>query len=321
LDQQKVQDNRYSLADASKVQEIESSVLLPRAWPVDDFMNLSEAINLGKSQLLRSSSPYLDARLLLEDVTKYNHSQIIAHPELELDTDHEHLYLQRIQRAAAGEPIPYITGQAYFAGLKLKVDPAVLIPRPETEMLVNAAVDWANSASIHQETLNIVDVGTGSGCIAIALAVKLKGALIAAIDSSKSALKIARKNAELNDVSNQITFLAGNLLDSIQFVPDLIVANLPYIADHEWSLLDDGVKWFEPTSALRGGIDGLEMIGRLLKQAKLNLAPGGAIFLEIGWQQGLKSRRIAEEVFPLATVEVSADFAGHDRLLSIVNAY
>lgn len=284
-------------------------------------MNLSEAINLGKSQLVRSSSSYLDARLLLEDVTKYNHSQIIAHPDLELDAEHEHLYLQRIKRAATGEPIPYITGHAYFAGLKLIVDPSVLIPRPETEILVNAAVDWANSASIHLDTLNIVDVGTGSGCIAIALAVKLKEARIVAIDSSKSALQIARKNAELHDVSNQITFLPGNLLDAIQFVPDLIVANLPYIADHEWSLLDDGVKWFEPTSALRGGTDGLEMIGRLLKQAKRNLAPGGAIFLEIGWQQGLESRRNAEEVFPLATVEVSGDFAGHDRLLSIVNAY
>jgi release factor glutamine methyltransferase len=284
-------------------------------------MNLSEAIDLGKSQLIRSSSPYLDARILLEDVTTYNHSQIIAHPELELDSEQEHQYLKAIRRAGAGEPIPYITGYAYFSGLKIIVDPTVLIPRPETEILVNAAVDWANSSSNHQKTLMIVDVGTGSGCIAIALALKLKDATIVAVDSSKSALQIAGNNAELHDVSNQITFLPGNLLDSIKSVPDLIVANLPYIADHEWSLLDDGVKWFEPASALRGGIDGLEMIGGLLKVAKSKLAPGGAIFLEIGWQQGIESRRIAEELFPAATVEVSADYAGHDRLLSIVNPY
>ena len=284
-------------------------------------MNLSEAIDWGKSQLIHSSSPYLDARILLEDVTKSNHSQIVAHPELELDTEQEHLFRQLIQRAAAGEPIPYITGHAYFAGLQFIVDPTVLIPRPETEILVNAAVDWANSSSNHQKTLRIADIGTGSGCIAIALAVKLREASIVAVDSSKSALQIARKNAELHEVSNQITFLPGNLLDSIQSVPDLIVANLPYIADHEWSLVDDGVKWFEPASALKGGIDGLEMIGRLLKEAKIKLAPGGAIFLEIGWQQGIESRRIAEELFPVDTIEVSADYAGHDRLLSIVNPH
>jgi release factor glutamine methyltransferase len=221
-------------------------------------------------------------------------------------------YRQLIRRAKQKEPVPYLTGTAAFYGLDFQVSPAVLIPRPETEQLVEFALSWAKS----KEQPQIVDVGTGSGCIAVSLSVNLPQALVSAVDVSAEALAVARKNAALH-VPDRVHFYEGSLLEPILFHVDLIVANLPYIASHEWTLVDDGVKWYEPTVALEGGSDGLDSISEMLQQSTSRLRSGGAIFMEIGWQQGQAVERLARLHFPHADVVLIADYAGHDRIVSI----
>jgi release factor glutamine methyltransferase len=276
-------------------------------------MTINEALVYGRHQLHQSDSPALDARLLLEHVLQTSHSYLVAHGDELLPADQERHYQRLLARAARREPVPYLTGSAPFYGREFMVNSAVLIPRPETELLVEAAAAWAG----HRTALQVVDVGTGSGCIAVTLAQLLPQATIEATDISAEALEVARHNAEQHEVAGRIRFYQGHLLEPISEQPDLIVANLPYIADVEWTMVDDTVKWYEPAVALRGGPDGLEQIRALLAQATTRLAPAGAIFLEIGWQQGQAAQEIALAYFPSAQVQVKADYAGHDRLVVV----
>ena len=276
-------------------------------------MNIQEAWAYGRTHLTQASvTPDLDARLLLEYVLQVNHSHLIAHDEENLTDAQAQRYRRLIHRAQQEEPIPYITGTAAFYGLDFQVTPAVLIPRPETEQLVEYALSWAK----FKERPHIVDVGTGSGCIAVSLSLHLAQALVSAVDVSAEALVVARKNAR-RYVPNRINFYEGNLLEPILEQVDFIVANLPYIASHEWTLVDDGVKWYEPTVALEGGSDGLDLISEMLQQSTTRLRSGGAIFMEIGWQQGQAVKQLARLHFPNADVVLIADYAGHDRFVSI----
>jgi release factor glutamine methyltransferase len=276
-------------------------------------MTLSEALIYGRHQLHQSDSPALDARLLLEHVLQTNHSYLVAHSDELLPADQEQHYQRLLAQAARREPIPYLTGSAPFYGRDFLVNSAVLIPRPETELLVESAAAWAD----HRLPLQLVDVGTGSGCIAITLAHLLPQATVAATDISADALTVARRNAERHQVAGRIHFHQGHLLEPAPVQPHLIVANLPYIADNEWTAVDDTVKWYEPAVALRGGPDGLDLIRSLLAQASTRLAPAGAIFLEIGWQQGQAAQAAAQTYFPTAQVQVKADYAGNDRLVVV----
>jgi release factor glutamine methyltransferase len=280
-------------------------------------MNIDQALALGQKRLTGSDSPYLDARLLLEYVTQANHSQLIAHPEKELNHSERMAYQELLLRAAHHEPIPYLLGSAPFYGFDFIVSPAVLIPRPETELLLDTVVDWAWKIINEFDTFNIVDVGTGSGCVAITLAGIFPNAHIEAIDISADSLAIAKVNSVKFRVNDRINFLHGDLLIPITFNPNLIVANLPYVADDEWSTLDQSVRLFEPEIALRGGSDGVDMIEDLLVQAKDRLTPGGGIFLEIGWQQGPMVLQIATSLFPRATIRVRADLSDQDRIVMI----
>lgn len=281
-------------------------------------LTIAQALVLGRNQLSESASPELDARLLLRHVLGRPHSYLIGHADEELTEQAAHRYRNLLDRAAQKEPIPYLTGWAPFLGLEFAVSPAVLIPRPETELLVEAALSWAAGRAVHGQGLVVVDVGTGSGCLAVTLARGLAGAKVLATDISAAALAVARGNATRHDVADQIDFYEADLLEPIQTRPDLIVANLPYIADHEWTAVDDGVKWYEPGSALRAGPDGLAVIRPLLDQAAEKLAPDGAIFLEIGWQQGPAVDHLAQRIFPSAQVEIRPDYAGHDRIVAIL---
>lgn len=292
-------------------------------------MTIQEALAFGRQQLIHSSAPTLDARLLLEFVLGKNHAYLVAHREEELTAVQEQEYCRLIERAARQEPIPYLTGQAPFFGRLFHVSPAVLIPRPETEQLVECAHKWAaHKWAAHlwaahlganaRRQLQIVDVGTGSGCIAVTLALALPQAKIQAVDISESALAVAGKNAAAHQVADRIVFHHGNLLEPLNGRPDLIVANLPYITDEEWPHLSDGVKSYEPVSALRGGLAGLDYIGQLLSQAKEKLSPGGAVCLEIGWKQGAAVKELSQSFFPDAQVNLLTDYAGQDRIITII---
>jgi release factor glutamine methyltransferase len=281
-------------------------------------VNIQEALAFGRLELTRLSDPTLDARLLLEFVLEQSHPYLVAHREQSLTAAQEAAYRRLIERAAQHEPIPYLTGQAFFFGRLFHVTPAVLIPRPETEQLVECALKWlAQRWAGEYEGLRIVDVGTGSGCIAITLALALPEAQIEAVDISEPALNIARQNAKAHAIADRIQFHLGNLLEPVNGRPDLIIANLPYIADAEWTSLSVGVKSYEPVTALRGGPSGLDFIGRLLQQAREVLSPDGAVFLETGWKQGTAVKQLAQSLFPTAQVNLLADYAGNDRIISI----
>ena len=282
-------------------------------------MTIQEALAYGRSQLRHTShTPQLDARLLLQHILSVSHTYLIAHDDEQLTAAQAQQYHTLVGRARQKEPIPYLIGQAPFYGLDFLVTPSVLIPRPETEQLVNAALAWAEARHSlpPDRSLRIVDVGTGSGCIAVVLARQLPYAHVDAVDISAGALAIARQNAR-RLAPGRIHFHQGQLLAPIQRQPDLIAANLPYVGDEEWTALDDGVKLYEPVLALKGGFGGLELVQELLQQAMSSLNTGGAIFLEVGWQQGPAARRLAESYFPEAQIEVIPDYAGHDRIVAI----
>ncbi len=216
-------------------------------------------------------------------------------------------------RLAAGEPLPYILGHWEFFGLDFKVTPAVLIPRPETELLVEQALAWLSE---HPMQRLAVDLGTGSGCIAISLAVHVSDLRLLAIDRSWEALEVARFNAGRHSVRERIDFIQADLLSPIRFQApgcNLFIANLPYIPTDTLHTLD--VYGKEPELALDGGPDGLEIIRRLLSQAPLGMASTGLALLEIEHRQGVQAQALAENAFPSGEVSILKDLAGLDRVI------
>ncbi len=266
----------------------------------------------GRAQLYDSPTPALDARLLLAHALGRDHAYLVAHDDEALTTAQAAAYAGLLARAAAGEPIPYLLGHAPFFGLDLTVSPAVLIPRPETEQLVEMAIAWGRNLG----PLRAVDVGTGSGCIAVTLARGLPAAAVAAVDVSAAALAVAAANVARH-APDRVVLVRGDLLAAIAPGLDLIAANLPYVARSEWTALPDGVKSYEPALALDGGIDGLDIIRALLPQAAARLRPGGLLLLEIGWQQGPAALALAQAYLPAASVALRPDFAGHDRFVAV----
>ena len=261
--------------------------------------------------LQESGFAELDARLLLECLLNVNHSYLIAHDTDRLSNEQVRAYFSLVARAERQEPIPYIVGSIPFRFIELNVTPAVLIPRQETELLIDHALQFANG----RKGLRAVDVGTGSGCIAISLAKELQ-AQVTAIDISAEALTIARQNAEHNDAT--IAFLHGSLLEPLSHPVDLIVANLPYVTDAEYMELEPGVREFEPKLALVGGEDGLDLVRELLVQAKEKLAPGGMILLEIGRTQAPQTCTLASNIFPEATISNYRDYADNERIVKVL---
>ena len=223
-----------------------------------------------------------------------------------------------IQRRITREPNAYITGHKEFYGLDFQVAPPVLIPRPETELLVEKAIEQATTIFTH--SCLIADVGTGCGAIAVALAVNVFHAKIFATDISGTALEMARVNCHRHGVRDRVTLLQGDLLHPLPEPMHLIIANLPYVKKSELVKLSPEISRFEPVLALSGGSDGLETIERLVSQAERNLLPGGAILLEIGHDQGQAACELAREYFPRSEISITTDLGGLDRVVSILTS-
>ena len=262
-------------------------------------------------------SPRLTIELLLAHLLKKKRMDLYLEFERELDEGTLAKLREMVKRRVAGEPLQYITGEVEFCGLKLLVDKRVLIPRPETELLVEAVAKRLKAESgERKDGVKIVDVGTGSGCIAIALAKKLPEAEITAVDVSAEALEVARGNGKLHQTEKNVRFLESDLLQELpsSFVVEAIVSNPPYIADGELAKLPKEVRDFEPVRALAAGEDGLKVIRRLVMDARRILSPSGFMALEIGAGQ-LKA---VEDIFGqqgLAVVEVVKDLQGHERVI------
>jgi release factor glutamine methyltransferase len=301
--------------------------------PSSFVLRLSSILSAATAALTAAGadSPALTAQVLLARVLGLSRARLLAHPELPVSSAQQAEYDRLIARAALGEPLAYLTGRREFYGLDFAVEPGVLVPRPETELLVALA--------LARRPQHILDVGTGTGCIAIALAVHLPGATVTALDLSPAALTVARRNAARHGVTPRLTLLESDLLSALSPASHLspltshlspltsnfhlLTANLPYIPRADLPGLP--VARHEPWLALDGGPGGLMLVARLLRQvaqwpahALPVLAPGAALLLEIGAGQGPAALALARAAFPAAQSRIHPDFAGHDRVLEVL---
>ncbi|TET50167.1 MAG: peptide chain release factor N(5)-glutamine methyltransferase [Anaerolineales bacterium] len=256
-----------------------------------------------------TDAPRLEAELLLAHVLRAPRTALLAYPERTLAPDDLADYDKLVEWRAAGQPLPYLVGHIEFYGLRIEVTPEVLIPRPETEVLVDLAIE--------RRPGTVVDVGTGSGCISVALAVNLPMVEVTAVDISSAALAVARRNLERHGVGERVRLVTGDVLSPRPGPVDLIVSNPPYVAAGERSSLPLSVREYEPWLALDGGAGGLDVLRRLLAQAAAVLKLGGALLVEIGSEQGEAARALAGISFPEAVVRTHPDLAGRDRVLEV----
>lgn len=274
---------------------------------------LAEASEYSVQRLKKiSDTPQLDTQVLLAHILGKTRSWVLAHPEHQFTQREKKEYFQALKELESGIPLPYVLGSWEFYGLEFKLTPDVLIPRPETELLVERAIDWLQE---HPGQRWGMDVGTGSGCIAVSLAHEVRDLALAASDLSMAALRVALANARRHQVDKRIQFIQADLIPPTSKGYDLICANLPYIPTSTLKKLK--VYGHEPSQALDGGANGLEIITRLLEQSRSLLTPEGILLVEIEAAQGEAVMLQAERLFPGAQVELSADLAGHDRVLSI----
>jgi release factor glutamine methyltransferase len=272
-------------------------------------VQIKQALNSAVSRLTSEQvpSPRLNAELLLMFVLSCDRAHLFAHPEHDLTSDEESRYDAALAERSRGVPAQYITGHQEFWGMDFIVTPAVLIPRPETEHLIEAALEVRasgfgsrTSATRDQKSesgglrsdARIVDVGTGSGCIALALAKEFPNAEIRATDISSSALEIAHANAARLQLEGRVQFQQTDLLENLSPPFDLVISNPPYVGESEEDQVQLEVRKFEPRSAVFAGVTGTEVIARLIPQARSLLRPGGWLILEI-------SGTIADRVQPL----------------------
>ncbi len=259
-----------------------------------------------------SDNPSLEAQMVIAHVLGKPRSWIFAHPEFVLSNSVLEILASTLKSVADGYPFAYFTGEREFFGRQFDIQPGILVPRPETELLVEEAIHWLKD---HPERRQVADIGCGSGCIAVTLAVEISNTHVDAIDIDPLAIQITSRNAKLHGVDQSIHAIQGNLLAESSETYDLICANLPYIPSS--TLCGLPAARFEPILALDGGPDGLRLIDRLLQQSVERLIPGGLILLEIEASQGESAPQLAKQYFPQSTIIVKPDLAGLPRLVSI----
>ena len=256
---------------------------------------------------------FLEAELLLRHTLRIDRVQLYLDLNRELNPEQEESFWHLIKRRLKGEPSAYITGHREFYGLDFYVDSNVLIPRPESELLVDKAISLAQNRTISA----IAEIGTGCGAIAVCLAIALPQTRIYAMDISARALQVAEMNCRRYAVGSQVQLLQGNLLEPLSQPVDMIVANLPYIKDCEFKDLSPDIMNFEPISALAGGLDGLDKMQLMLGQIPGKLNYGGCFLLEIGKGQGSRVTSLIRGCFPKASIELISDLGGIERVVKV----
>jgi len=277
----------------------------------NNWLTLKQALSRAKGTLVSSNidDASLECELLLRHTLKISRIQLYLDLDRELSPEKEKTFWRLITSRLNGKPTAYMTGHREFYGLDFYIEPHVFIPRPESELLVEKAL---NLAQYHPRA-TIAEIGTGCGTIAITLALNLPQAKVYATDISASALKVALINCHKHGVENIVHLLEGDMLEPLPEPVDLIVANLPYVKERELSHTVN----FEPLVALNGGSDGLQKIRQLCQQASDKLRPGGFLLLEIGQGQARAVTSLLHRLFPKAVVEVSPDLSGIDRVVSM----
>lgn len=277
-------------------------------------MTVSEAVKLGKERLFRAGieGAVLDCELLLCEAAGLSRIEIITKNDCCLKTREEELFFEYIKRREKKEPIAYITGSKEFMGLNFRLSRETLIPRPDTEILVEEVIKMSRERGFK----SIADIGTGSGAIAVSAAKYVKDITVDAVDISEGAVEMARINAELNFVSERVNFFVGDLFEPVKGKKyDAVVSNPPYIETNEIARLGENVKDFEPLRALDGGEDGLKFYGKIASADMLNNA--GMIFFEIGCKQADSVSLILNEN-GFSQIKVLKDLSGLDRVVCAV---
>jgi release factor glutamine methyltransferase len=261
---------------------------------------------------LQSDSFGLDAQVLLAHILGKDRAWLLAHGDWRLSKEQAAVWEQAVDRVAAGEALPYVIGEWEFYGLKLRVTPDVLIPRPETELLVETGLRWL---AANPGRRRAADIGTGSGCIAVALAANIPDLRVTAADISPAAIEVAMENIRRHGLSDRVDVVHSNLFDKLQPSFDLICSNLPYIPNERLPSL--AVSKREPWLALDGGPDGLMLIDPFLQQAATALARGGLLLAEIDASLEAQVQLTAERHWPHARIEIRKDLTGLPRLLVV----
>jgi release factor glutamine methyltransferase len=290
---------------------------MPETWTVRRILEWTSGFFTRKNV----DAPRLSAELLL--------SHVLAAPRIKLYTEYERPLTEHelsrmrtlVQRASEDEPIAYLTGRAHFFNLELEVTRDVLIPRPDTETLVENVLQTVRHQA-GMESPRVIDLCTGSGCIAAAIAHHLKTATVLATDISPAAVSVARRNIERLGLGDRVTVEEGDLFSPLQHMVDvqpfhLIVANPPYIRTGDVASLDRSVREYEPLQALDGGQDGLTLHRRILDAAADRLVSGGRVYIEIAFDQGELARLVGESYSDFEEVRILKDFGGRDRVLTL----
>lgn len=282
-------------------------------------MLLSEALNKA-IEILKSFSvetPAVEAGVILCHVIGRDRAFIYAHGDYLLKPNEQEEFFKAIYARAAGKPVQYITGRQEFMSLEFVLNNDVLIPRHDTEILVETVIDKARS--IQKERISILDIGTGSGCIAVSLAYYIPNCRVTAVDISDNALRIAQINANNAGVSEKINFILSDIFDNIKILPererrfDIIVSNPPYIPTGAIEDLQPEVKNYEPIIALDGGIDGLDFYRRIIDEAHLFLTEKGILAFEVGYNQASEVPRMMEKRY--TDLKVIKDLGMIDRVV------
>src|SRR5467141_202899 len=291
----------------------------------ESHIDVRSALKQGLAQLREAHVPSftLAAELLLLHVLGRDRTWLYAHPEEQVSSADAHRFFELLARRASGEPTQHLTGKQEFWGLEFEVTPDVLIPRPETEHLIEVALDRlavrvlraGRKQTLTGEGLQIADIGTGSGCIAIALAKELPAAAIYATDISRPALAVAQRNAARQNVAARVRFSQGHLLHGIAPLLDLIASNPPYIGRREAASLMREVRDHEPEIALYGGEEGYELYADLITQAAAHLKPTGLLVLELG-HNSLPPVQTLLHADTWTNVGVTNDLAGISRVIA-----
>ena len=274
------------------------------------------------------AQPRLEAEILLAHALGTERIGLYLAYEREVETDARARFREWVQRRADGEPTRYLVGGCEFMSLAFKVGPGCLIPRPETELLVEEMMARSGKKRAHAPVgggapadgaIRVIDLCTGCGCVAVSVAVHVPASNVVATDRSAPALEMARANAAAHGVGERVTFLNGDLyeaLDAAGAAPaDFLVANPPYVAEAEWETLQPEIRNHEPREALVAGPEGTEVIERIVQGAPAYLKPEGTLLVEIGAGQGPAVQNMAAQVRGLEGIEIRKDYAGHDRML------
>src|SRR5712664_792784 len=291
----------------------------------ESHIDVRSALKQGLAQLRDAHVPSytLAAELLLLQVLSRERTWIYSHPEQEISSAEADRYFALLARRTNGEPTQHLTGKQEFWGLEFEVTPDVLIPRPETEPVIEVALDRlavrelrdGRKQTLTGEGLQIADIGTGSGCIAIALAKELPAAAIYATDISRPALAVAQRNAARQNVADRVRFSEGNLLEGIAPLLDLIASNPPYIGRREAETLMREVRDHEPEIALYGGEEGYEFYADLITQSAAHLKPTGLLVLELG-HNSLPAVQPLLDAAAWTNVGVTNDLTGISRVIA-----